>query len=392
MVQLPLIRQDPFESLPTDSGHYVVALQNKPGELEALRQASLEVWERMTPLVHFVGQKHRGEPLNSSTIASWVAKAASAVGIHPFYLDIVRLAPDFPVVTSKGRVTVLESIYAAARKRRLRFVPVIWVGESSETHCALVRDAALADGHGLAVRIRMRKLVPPVGTTWSAYLAELLSTVSGDVGNADLLVDLEHLDPDAELNVEDFAASLNDMLSVGRWRGVALLGTSMPATLSCINEGTVGSLPRREWDLWQQIAQSGVSRVPSYGDYAVQHPQPPRDDGGPGMRANIRYTSSNTTLIARGRGSVIQEGKAQYRLLCEQLVASAEFAGSTYSWGDRLIDECARGAMEPGAQNVWRGAGTSHHFQFVTDQLRLRHAASKIAVSGFSPELDRDQA
>lgn len=87
------------------------------------------------------------------------------------------------------------------------------------------------------------------------------------------------------------------------------------------------------------------------------------------MRANIRYTSDNVTLVARGRGAVVQEGREQYRELCRMLVDRPEFVGSAYSWGDEQIAACASGAIEPGWQNLWRGAGSSHHLRLVTEQV-----------------------
>jgi hypothetical protein len=105
--------------------------------------------------------------------------------------------------------------------------------------------------------------------------------------------------------------------------------------LSCIPEGTLGSLPRNEWDLWRALSTVKLSRRPSYGDYAVQHSQPPHDGGGPGMRANIRYTVATGTLVARGQGSVLQEGNEQYRYLCQQLVTRTDFSGGTTRGGTR---------------------------------------------------------
>jgi hypothetical protein len=63
--------------------------------------------------------------------------------------------------------------------------------------------------------------------------------------------------------------------------------------------------------------------------------------------------------------------------LCEQLVARPEFAGDSYSWGDGIISDCAKGSREPGSQNVWRGAGTAHHLRFVTDRVRELHEESQ---------------
>jgi hypothetical protein len=113
--------------------------------------------------------------------------------------------------------------------------------------------------------------------------------------------------------------------------------------------------------------------MPAFGDYAIQNPEPPADDvGGNTMRANIRYTTATETLVARGRGPVNQEGPEQYRGLCQQLMARTEFAGPAYSWGDEVIDNCARSPAEPEGQNLWRGAGTSHHLRAISEQLASR--------------------
>jgi hypothetical protein len=80
--------------------------------------------------------------------------------------------------------------------------------------CKLVEDAALEDGHGLALRFRMRAFVPPDGTTLRNYLSEQVATMSADVRKTDLLIDLEYIDPDAELGPGDLAAPLKEMLAV----------------------------------------------------------------------------------------------------------------------------------------------------------------------------------
>ncbi len=371
-MQIPLIKLEPIAPLPVDSGHYVAAVQNKKGELDALRHASDETWKRMTPLVHFVGPKGRTDPLNVGTVRAWVSRVAAAVGSHPVYLDVLRPGPTFIVETTDGTAPLLQVIYAAARKRGLRFVPVARAG-GPRRHLDLVAEAAACDGHGAALRCAIRDIALPEGTTARAYLEGLLTSLGVDVEDADFLVDLGYIDSDVEL---DIAPTLQELEDIGSWRSVVVLGTSIPSMMGCIAEGTVGSLARREWELWRSLSEAGLSRLPAFGDYGVQHPRPPEEGGGPGMRANIRYTAKDATLVARGQGAVIQEGAEQYRLLCEQLVARSEFAGADYSWGDAVISDCADSVQEPGSQSLWRGVGTSHHIQVVTDQLRQWQAGS----------------
>lgn len=373
-MQTSLITPDPLSPLPTDSSHYVVALQNKFGERDALRNVSQDAWARMTPLIQFVGPKSGKKP-TAPTVRNWVREVAGAVGEHPVYIDLLRLDPATRTKVGSTSLPVLEVMYAAARKRGMRFVPVAWVGQSSDEHLRCVAEAAAEDGQGVALRYRVNATVLPTGTSPAQYLERLVVRLQAEIVTTDLFLDLGFFHPDVDVGADDIGSVIGELDEIGQWRSLVLLGTSIPRMMSCIKEDTLGPLQRREWDLWVELARTdSLKRIPAFGDYAIQHPHPPLD-GGPGMRANIRYTTRRSTLVARGR-SVLQEGKEQYRRLCQQLVECEDFAGAGYSWGDAVISECALGEREPGAQGVWRGAGTSHHLELVTDQLREHRAAA----------------
>lgn len=371
--QIPLLHTEPVGRLPVSSDHYLPALQSRAGELRALANASKDTWEHLTPIIHLAGRM-QSTPLSAGAVREQVRKIAASVGQHTVYLDTLRLGSTHPVTAGKGTVPLLRAIYAQARKRKMCFVPLAHAGESDPQHVELISDAMLEDGHGVGIRYRLRSVVPPAGATVEHYLSALLESLNTPVTDADLIVDLQYIDGDVELDPRDVARALSRMLAVGPWRSVVLLGTSMPSSLGDVNEGTLGSLPRREWHLWGELHEKGLARMPAYGDYAIQNPLPPKG-GGPGMRANIRYTTDSETLIARGHGPVIQEGSEQYRELCEQLVGCTGFSGDDYTWGDRIIHECATGMIAPGAQDMWRGAGTSHHLRFITEQLKQTPAA-----------------
>ena len=373
LIQIPLLKPAIPEPLPVDCGHYVAVLQSKTGERVALEHALPSTWERLTPLVEVVGPKTPLPVLSKDSVAAWIRRLRKALGMHPFYLDVMRLDPTLPVAGKAGTDPALARMYAEARARQMQFVPVVAVGQSTACHTQLVADAALQDGRGVALRYRLLKVVPTGGKTHQDVLREHLDELSVDVTDADLLLDLEFLDEDREVDANDLAAAVRDMFEVGNWRCVVIIGTSIPKGMGCVKEGTVGTLPRREWDLWSALRDCDLPRMPAFGDYAIQHPEPPADEiAGNVMRANIRYTAASQTVVARGRGPVTQRGNEQYEDLCKQLVARPEFSGGGYSWGDGVIDECASGLRDPGSQGMWRGAGTSHHLQFVTDQVRAQ--------------------
>lgn len=365
-------RDREFHPVPGGTGHYVAVVQNKLGELTALSQASTSTWERMTPLIAIVGPKRSPVAYRRETISNWLRRVAGAVGNRPFYLDTLRLRPGIATAGSAGDRRVLAVIHAEARRRGLTFVPVLAIGGAYSSECIeLVRDAAWRDGRGAALRYRVRLTALQPGVTHASLLEAALNELEVGASCADVMIDLSYIAPDDELQPGDVGEVLQEVLAVGPWRSVVLLGTSMPSMLGSVPEGTVGLLLRREWDLWLAVRRRMISHSLTYGDYVIQHPEPPREEGGggPSMRANIRYTVQSHTLVARGRGALIQVGREQYRELCQQLVDRPEFAGPAYSWGDAQIAACAADEIDPEWQSLWRGAGSSHHFRLVTDQL-----------------------
>jgi hypothetical protein len=368
--QIPLLQPETLVPLPIDCGRYVAVLQNKPGELAALRHASDGAWDRMTPLLEFVGPVTAPKSITGSSIDGWVKRAHAALGTRPAYLDILRLASNTPVRSKKGVSRVLEEIYANARKRRMRFVPVLPLEEATTAHVEMIRASVVADGHGVGLRYRILKRLPPSGVRRKDVLSSQLDGLGLEPPSCDLLIDLEYLDEDQEIDTASLTAQLEEMSRLGSWRSVVLLGTSIPKMMSVVKEGSVGTIPRREWELWLRLREQGMERLPAFGDYAVQHPHPPHDGGANTGRANIRYTTEQATVVARGFGPATQGGPVQYLELCQQLVGRNDFAGRDYSWGDETIQDCAEEVIGPGSRNAWRGAGTSHHIQIVTDELK----------------------
>ena len=312
------------------------------------------------------------DPFTHQRVAAWIKKVSDAVGERPCFLDVLRLAPNHPTASKTGNHPVLSVVHSEARTRGMNFVPVMRVSDAPATLHQIAETAA-CDARGVALRYPMFGTVSADGRGPEALITDALDAVDVDVGYADLIMDLGFLSQDVDIAVEDLVDVIDELVSIGDWRSVVMLGSSMPTTLGggIVAEGTIGRLPRREWDLWSAVISLRPARLPTFGDYAVQNPEPPQEGqpSGPGQRANIRYTTGEVTLVPRAVGAVIQEGAEQYRELCRLLVADPEFAGRDFTWGDRQIADCADGMGEPGWQNQWRGAGTSHHLRHVVDQL-----------------------
>lgn len=374
-IQLSLSRPQDFQPLPAGSRHYVAALQTKAGELNALRHASARTWTTLTPLIEVLGPAHPGtKPFARQRIQGWVKRLFDAVGQRPCFIDVLRLSANHSTALGDRNEPVLSVIHAMARQRGIPSIPVLRLGDVSAT-VAQIADTAAYDARGVALRIPLLGTVSADGRNMETLVKEKLDAVQVDITCADLLMDLRDISEDTEIDIEYLAPMIDDLVTIGSWRSVVLLGTTMPRSLGggVVEAGTVGRLPRKEWLLWSALRRSQVTRLPTYGDYAIQHPEPPLDatEGHIplGIRGAIRYTHENVTVIPRAKAPRHEEGREQYTHLCRVLVAQPEFAGPEYTWGDSQIADCAEGTCEPGWEDHWRAVGTSHHLRYVVDQL-----------------------
>lgn len=152
---------------------------------------------------------------------------------------------------------------------------------------------------------------------------------------------------------------------------MTLAAGAFPQSLSDCPPDSISFLPRADWTLWHSLVarSANLARVPDFGDYAVAHPL--LSDVDPQtMRpsAAIRYTIDDHWLVLKARG-VIKGGYDQFHQLCSQLVARSEYSGSSFSWGDNYIDQCAARNDGPGNLTTWVSVRTSHHLKFVVHQI-----------------------
>ena len=314
-MQIPLLRPEPLDPLPVDP----IALRGRhcrasTGERDALQHAPADIWERMTPLIAFRGTEDPARGLQGGDGPRTGSRPARSRGRRaPDATWTSRgSAPTHPVSTRDGRRGPCSNASTTrARSRGLRFVPVhAGRRERRRPPAGSLASAALQDGHGVALRYRMRKYVPPLGTGLGDYVGAELTALGAEPKDADLIVDLEYIDPEDELDPDGMAASLERDA-----RGRRLAQRRHAGHLDADDD----ELRRRGHASARFRARSGscglscqqceLERMPAFGDYAIQNPHPPHDGGGPGMRANIRYTDQRRDARRARSGPVLRGGQ-----------------------------------------------------------------------------------
>lgn len=367
-MQLRLLRPAPVLPARLEADQYVPCLQNRQGELKALRLATRDAWSRMRPLIEVVGPGPHDPDPDAEKLESWTADIGHSVRDAVIYLDVLRLDPTRPVQGNDGKTAALPHLYAAAMSQGIAFVPVMPAIVNDHRYVSFVAEAAQEDARGVAIRVPLQSFVAPAGSTLRSTLDKLCAELRCDPAGCDLLFDLGFLNQYDDLESSSILETLEELGNADDWRSIVLLGSSIPRSMGSIEAGTIGRLRRREWELWKSLQSIDLPRMPTFGDYAVQNPLPPASGGWTNSKASIRYTVEDATLVVRGEGPL--RDAEQYRDMCRLLVERDDFSGSGYSEGDRVIHSCALGQEKAGWQSLWREVGTSHHLQVVCDQLR----------------------
>jgi len=232
---------------------------------------------------------------------------------------------------------------------------------------------------GVCIRIAVGNALEPAQLPRLVNaMLELLHAAPKDV---DIVIDLS--------NVANWIPSLIHATSIlvikalphlTDYRTVAMAASTFPAPLPG-KTNSVSMIPRTEFAAWRALlkkfegASPPIVRMPSFGDYGIQHPE-----GVEGLDyrvidppAAVRYAVSDEWYIAK-KQSIKKHGGAQFKQLAADLIASGQFYGEDHCKGCTGIKQCALGKLSAGSLGYWRRLGTTHHFTVVVEELQAMAA------------------
>lgn len=356
---------------PFDHRRYVPILLTRQGERHALRVLRPQVRTALHPLfvVHPVAKDPR-TGIAKASVEAHLDKLAQQLakdwGTQPAFVDLRWIDTSRPM--SDGSHAI-ERFLSLANSFGLKLAPAI-----STTHPASYRQSAIAAANSAGTTLCLRlaptewnDLGSPVG---SGRLEGLLNETGRPAADIHVILDLEdQITVTTAIVLAAVRSALQNIPHAHDWASLTVAATGMPVGTQDVGRNGAAELPRLEWELWQLLNGSDYRR-PSFGDYAVQHPDP-RSEFNPlymDSSAQLRYTISQDWFVARGSG-VRRTGNDQIRNLANQVMAHPEFSGAGFSWGDDWISDCASGTCPSGSQVVWRKVTTNHHLTYVVNQL-----------------------
>lgn len=360
-----------------DHHHYVPCLRWKQGEYQAVSRLPVTTKGGFTPLIEVpeIGwdfERSRRAKTIDEHVAPFAKRVHKKWGTQACFVDLGILAPDEYL---KTRVHPLCFVFDELRAMECVAIPVTELGRG-EVFQREVKKVLGTDQRGLCLRITIEQAAKnSVGVEVDA----LLSVLRTSPQDCDLVLDLGA--PNF-VPLDSFSRTIQAIVRrlphLYEWRTFAVIGTSFPETMGNIGTG-VEIVPRYEWQLYKLLVDcfnEADIRLPTFGDYAIAHPQVLALD----MRlvrpsATIRYTIEDGWYIVKGK-NVRDCGFEQYRELSSSVVNSRDYYGPTFSWGDDYILKCAEGIGKTGNLSMWRQVGTNHHITVVTGDIASFYASS----------------
>lgn len=355
-----------------DYSHYVPILKGKLGEYTALQVLADEIKLGLTPLLEIppVPWDFENE-VESKTIDAHLAPVTERIETawgtdRPIFVDLTWI--DQARLTRDG-THVLTYIFNEGRQKELQLVPVTGLARPDEYQDAVL-NAVQLDDRGICLRLESADFDDLDNLT--VRLEARLRFFDLTPASVDLMLDFKEIAAELVSTTRlGMMSILSAIPTANDWRSLTIAASAFPENLTAVSAASEELLPRTEWAVWLGLfaRREKLSRLPSFGDYAISGPDLVELDMRlMKMSANLRYTTDSDWLILKGR-NVRKYGYDQFNALCKKLVDRAEYSGEGFSWGDGYIARCARDEDGPGNATTWRKVGTSHHLTKVVEQI-----------------------
>ena len=353
--------------------HYIPILKSKNAEFVALRQLSPRTKKLLTPMINVLPvpwdhQKEKGKETLDAHLEDIGIKIAKNWGIdRPIFVD------PFYISTIKERFHgrhPFTYLWQIASRQYAKIVPVIGL-DNDDDYLNTVEEVVSTDKHGVCIRIIQEDI--DNFDTVDASIQSLLARLGSEHNMCDIIIDFKAL-PLADVGdpISYVVNLINNFPSLESWRTFTIAATNFPQYLSEMKPDSDITIPRTEFLMWKGIIASGksLSRLPSFGDYAIEHPAyQDLDLKNRRVSVNLRYTTNSDWLVFKKRDKD-KFGHGQFHDLCDDLVKRREqYCGPAFSASDKYIHLCSMKSARPGSPPIWRQIGFNHHLEFVAKQI-----------------------
>jgi hypothetical protein len=345
------------------SDHYVPVLKMKRGEKRALQALAPAIRTRLTPLLEIVERK----PDKAPTVAGHLNTAfkdldAAVAGYPRYFIDCREIAGD--------GATAASTVFRNAATLPTPFTPVTGISRTADVKAALAHRK-----NGLAIRLTRDEFeAVRIPRELPAFMTKHGLTPEG----VDLIVDLGPVDTMVAQGVEAMqSAFLADVPHLRRWRTLTVSACAFPNSMGVVERNSHELIDRAEWLAWRDglhANRSSLERLPTFSDYAIQHPSGVEgfDPRIMAVSASVRITVRDQWLLIKGESTRSVPPSVQFPALATRLVYGhlvSHYSGREHCSGCEDMHRAADGAPSLGSAEAWRRLGTIHHLTRAAEEV-----------------------
>ncbi|MBN7806459.1 hypothetical protein JZX86_14655 [Agrobacterium rosae] len=357
---------------------YVSALRMKTGELMGVRDLAPDVASCVLPRFIVPPINERENELQPRLLAGERFPDISAA-LTTYWRDRDALIEATYLIDEFGRERMgcwLPRMFESARKAHARPIPLVTIDDLMRNDLAAYR--ACIDTQAL---LKFGIVFSSGDLTDSDLVKKSLKIIEKlGLNPSDCMVIADFHDADfanADLVAPIIAGVLDMLQATALWQQIVFQGTNFPEKNPAASGGKA-LVARNEWVAWRKAVRFDPTTADHmiFGDYAADCAKIAFKNGGsaPAIR-HYRYTTTDGWLVQRGADTGTHT--AIMRKVCQEILASGQFDGRTFSSADDYIFCTAHNAAGPGSAKEWRAVNTTHHI--------TRVVADIGGVRGFEP-------
>ena len=367
---------------------YAPVILTKRGEFKAYSELFDSSKSLILPIIEFTSRdlvfKKDEQPQPKKTWKEHIDSKIELIAKHCSNSDIILDTTHLPSDMKINGVHVNKYVSQVMEGLSINAIPVYCLERSGDEFYKKSTLSVIKLKEFFCVRVYFEDIAEV------DKLKETISSLFSDekilMDNCILIIDFKYIIDENEKN-KYLSAAMNLLVQSQykeKFKSVICLATSCPINLMQIKSNSVGAIPRYEYELWDSLNSNKVLNMNFiFGDYTIFNPEYDPTGFNPltmTSGAKIRYTSEGSIFVYKGHSLKKKKEDAlrpdapspykQFHKLCKEIVMNEKlFCGSSYSWGDEYISNCAEETVKSGGQEKWVTVAVNHHIEYVCDQV-----------------------
>jgi hypothetical protein len=208
-------------------------------------------------------------------------------------------------------------------------------------------------------------------------LEDIISSMGLDSSKCSVILDFGDVSKENIIDMNESIDSALNLLNDFGFSFVSIAGCSITPDINDMvsQKNSTGIVVRKEFKVWKSVRKFAPKAKFVFGDYGISSPSLGDDIIAPDAHGKIRYTVSESYYVLRGYSRRTGEKGAQMHKLCQDLISSSYYFGSSFSWGDERIYTCANFGVVSGKKpfvgnpTSWVSIDTNHHIKYVVQEV-----------------------